>query len=166
GSANLDRTLSIVLLALTMASLVANHIIIPLLLAGGWFFFTFRWCASKRREVRPGVQRAINVGADHSSTLYLVHYPPLYLMSARFPVMNIWTMWSGIVCINVISLVLAFFTEMRHKEVSRWIRGRRFISNWALSRATLRPRVFATDAGQGLPSEIGDGDPTVEPNRH
>lgn len=66
--------------------------------------------------------RIVRLGADYSFTLYLVHYTVLYALS-RFPFADpLTSMWLGVVAANVIAALLAWPTEMRHKQLGRWLK--------------------------------------------
>jgi len=53
----------------------------------------------------------IKFGADYSFTLYLIHFPILVLVQNIFPDISTSIMWIAILMINIISVLLASFTE-------------------------------------------------------
>ncbi|HUP95136.1 MAG TPA: acyltransferase [Burkholderiales bacterium] len=65
---------------------------------------------------------AIRFAAAYSFTLYLVHYPLLRVW--REVSWGWWGTLSGIAAANVLAIAIAWFTEMRHRELARSIKRR------------------------------------------
>ena len=66
--------------------------------------------------------RAIRFAAAYSFTLYLVHYSLLRVW--REITSDWWGALSGIAAANVLAIAIAWFTEMRHRELGRAIKQR------------------------------------------
>jgi peptidoglycan/LPS O-acetylase OafA/YrhL len=75
----------------------------------------------------------VRLFADYSFTLYLIHYTILYSLFRLLPEAGIWGTVLGIVLSNGIAFLLAVQTEMKHKELARWMRRK-----WSLGAAGAR----------------------------
>jgi len=88
--------------------------------------FAFSVAVAKRVPdgyVPNSLRRMIRIVARYSYTLYLIHYPFVYLISktvATHPVMGAGIAFSAA---NVIALALAFPTEMKHKALASWLKA-------------------------------------------
>jgi peptidoglycan/LPS O-acetylase OafA/YrhL len=73
---------------------------------------------------------AIRFVANYSFTLYLLHYTVLELI-ARHPVFGRPTanFVLAVVIANVLSIVVAYVTEFRHRELGRWLKRKR-LGTW------------------------------------
>jgi peptidoglycan/LPS O-acetylase OafA/YrhL len=91
----------------------------------GSVYFLIVHLDAARPIYHAAVRRAIKLCADYSFSLYLVHYSILFFMAPYMGKVNQYALFAaGFLGSNVIALVLAVKTEMRHRELARWLRGR------------------------------------------
>ena len=76
-----------------------------------------------RWRVPPFLAAAIRFVANYSFTLYLLHYSLLDLI-AHNPVFESprANFWFAVVCANSLSIVVAYFTEFRHRALAAWLK--------------------------------------------
>jgi peptidoglycan/LPS O-acetylase OafA/YrhL len=66
--------------------------------------------------------KALTFMSDYSYTLYLIHYSVLVLMQKALAETNAWlTFFLCILASNVLALMIAYFTEFRHKKLAEWL---------------------------------------------
>ncbi len=75
------------------------------------------------RAVAELPRRAFAFGAAYSYTLYLVHFPLLLILDGALPHLDkTMTMLAIFLIANLVSVPVALFTEMRHKQLAYWLK--------------------------------------------
>ena len=73
----------------------------------------------------PWLKKTILFIADYSFSLYLLHYTILHFFMGQIGKYDISLLVVGsIIAANVVSMVFAMGTEMRHKQLRKWIAGK------------------------------------------
>jgi peptidoglycan/LPS O-acetylase OafA/YrhL len=106
------------LLLLTPGKEYERALYVPLAIA----FYSAVAYAARLSARRSAWTRAIRFGAAYSFTLYLVHHALLVVW--REIASGWWGALSGFAAANLVALAIAWPTEMRHRELARYIRAK------------------------------------------
>jgi peptidoglycan/LPS O-acetylase OafA/YrhL len=94
-----------------------------LLLAIAVFFVVLNYLQTEKMNNRT-ITSFVRFEADYSYSLYLVHIPVIILVSA-FNLGNFYIIFiAGYAGSHLVAIIMAYFTEMRHKQVAAWIKQR------------------------------------------
>ena len=92
------------------------------LFLGGALYFLIIYLNHTQFKLHDIIKKCIRLWADYSFTLYLLHYS-IFTIIALFK--NSYSpyllFFIGVITSNVLSMVLAYFTEMRHKKVRKYL---------------------------------------------
>lgn len=88
----------------------------------GSLFFAVRALDSIGPVFNPGIGKIIKIAADYSFSLYLIHYSVFFYLVPLMVQVSPWILFAlGFVGSNLIALLLALFTEMRHKQLTKFL---------------------------------------------
>ncbi len=80
---------------------------------------------SESRATTDLPRTTIAFGAAHSHTLHLIYFPLLLLLDGTFTYLDKpLAMFTIFVAANLVSIPVAMFTEMRHKQLASWLKKR------------------------------------------
>jgi peptidoglycan/LPS O-acetylase OafA/YrhL len=72
-------------------------------------------------------RRGVKFMADYSYTLYLIHNPVIILAGALFDSLSVACLLSFVMS-NLLAMAVAYHTEMRHRRLAAWIKGKILVS--------------------------------------
>lgn len=88
-----------------------------------YFFVSFTNRSNHEFSVR--TKKIIKFFASYSFTLYLLHYSILWIISAvKYDVSPYFLFFTGFLLSNFLSIIVAYFTEMRYNRIKKYILSR------------------------------------------
>ena len=100
------------------------------------FYFLILWSNNLKVVFPSYLSKFIKLGSGFSFTLYLLHYSVLEFALVSPQNTPIVRFFLYVIVSNVLSLIVAYFTEMRYKEFSTYLK-RKFIKEYELVNKTI-----------------------------
>ena len=108
---------------------VAYNLSFSLLLTLALYFF-LNYSYRSRHKFSNRSKKIIKLSADYSFTLYIWHYTILWILSIFKSEFSPYLLFLiGFIVSNLLSLIIAYFTEMRSKRVKEFLMEK-IITNW------------------------------------
>ena len=107
----------------TGTDLYTGDLILPILIALSFIFVILLLNENKQPTVNKNISKTIKTAAGYSYTLYLIHFSVIsFVFAFNLPWPKIILGIIAIILSNLLAMLVAYYTEMRHKVLGLWIK--------------------------------------------